>query len=265
MAKEKPSFSLGRKWGIGFDVVVRTLVVLVVVVMVNHLAGKFFERRYLSSAAQIDLSPRTLSLLKSVTNDVKITLYYDKDDNFYSTVRTLLDDYSRVNPRLKVTTVDYLRDAARAVKVKNDYQLPSAADKSEKNFVIFDSEGRRNVQNGSLLVDYQTERTTNVNEMEFTRKAVAFRGEMMFTSMLLAVTSAKPMKAYFLEGHGEQSITDDDDEMGYSKFGGLLVQNYIQPAKLSLLGTNAVPDDCNLLVIAGPTTALADIELDRIN
>jgi hypothetical protein len=37
--KSKPSFTSRRKWGVGFDVGVRTLVVVAVLVMLNHLAG----------------------------------------------------------------------------------------------------------------------------------------------------------------------------------------------------------------------------------
>ena len=37
--KPQPSFSPGRRWKIGFDVVVRTALVLAVVVMINYLGG----------------------------------------------------------------------------------------------------------------------------------------------------------------------------------------------------------------------------------
>ena len=39
--KPQPSFSPGRRWKIGFDVVVRTALVLAVVVMVNYLGAQF--------------------------------------------------------------------------------------------------------------------------------------------------------------------------------------------------------------------------------
>ncbi len=51
--KPQPSFSPGRRWKIGFDVVVRTALVLAIVVMVNYLGGLFPERFYLSSQTRI--------------------------------------------------------------------------------------------------------------------------------------------------------------------------------------------------------------------
>ena len=41
-AKTKPSFSPRRRWWIGFDVLLRTALVLAVVVMANYLGAKFF-------------------------------------------------------------------------------------------------------------------------------------------------------------------------------------------------------------------------------
>src|SRR5207302_15289 len=40
--------------------------------------------------------------------------------------------------------------------------------------------------------------------------------------------------------------------------------NYLAVDSLALLGTNAVPADCNLLIIAGPTTAIPPEELTKI-
>jgi hypothetical protein len=51
---------------------------------------------------------------------------------------------------------------------------------------------------------------------------------------------------------------------GYLDFGLTLQQNFITNAPLLLLGTNPVPTDCNLLVIAGPRQALSAGELEKI-
>src|SRR5262245_8519972 len=87
----------------------------------------------------------------------------------------------------------------------------------------------------------------------------------MFTSALLAVCSGKPLIAYFLEGHGENSIFSSDTNSGYTTFAAIARQNFIRPVQLSsLLGSNTVPTDCNLLVIAGPTKRLEDVEIAKI-
>ena len=262
-SKSQPSFSPGRRWKIGLDVVVRTVLVLAVVVMVNYLGAHFFGRFYLSSQTRIQLSSQTLDILKSLTNHVNVTLYYDTKDggNFYPDIVALLNEYRSVNPRISVRTVDYVRDAGEAEKVKEQYKLNAQTD---KNLVIFDCDGRIKIAPGDALTQYTLEQIPNEKEREFRRKPVAFHGEITFTSMLLALENPKPLTAYFLQGHGEPAL-DDSGNVGYLKFGFILAQNYIAVTTLQLLGDSAVPMDCNLLIIAAPTAPLSELELQKID
>jgi hypothetical protein len=267
----QPSFSPGRRWKIGFDVAMRTALVLAVVVMVNYLGTFWFGRFYLSSQTRIQLSSQTLGILRSLTNQVNVTLYYDtKDpDNFYPTIAALLNEYRSANPRISVKTVDYVRDAGEAEKIKERYNFNSSAD---KNIIIFErlpdkpSEGVGPFKAtlGEGLIATKLEAVPNPKEREFRRKPITFNGEMAFTSMLLAVTSGKPFKAYFLQGHGEPSLSDSDN-FGYLKFGVMLAQNYVSITNLELNGDSSIPMDCNLLVIAATTTPLDGPELQKID
>lgn len=267
----KPSFTPGRRWKIGLDVVVRTALVLAVVAMVNFLGTRpfLFHRFYLSSQTRIPLSSQTLDILKSVTNHVQVTLYYDKEDDFYPTIVELLNEYQEANPRISVRTVDYVRDAGEAQKIKDRYKLYSP---EAKNLVIFECPtanpasdvGPYKVIPGDSLTETKLEEVPNPKEREFRKKPVAFNGELAFTSMLLAVTSPKPFQAYFLQGDGEPSF-DDTSEMGYLKFKQILNENYILVTNLDLTGNATVPMDCNLLIIAGPRTEFSDSELHKID
>jgi len=275
MATEpKPSFSRHRKWRFGLDVGLRTAAVLAVVVMVNYLGNRFYHRQFLSEQTRIHLSPRTLSVVNAITNQVKVTLYYDKEDRLYADILALLNEYRNLNPRLQIATVDYRWDAAEAQRVKKAYKLPEAVDTSEKsetkndkNFVIFDSAGRQKVVNGNALADFKLEQTANTQEskgLEFSRKLTAFHGEKMFTACLLAISNPKPFKAYVLQGHGEHNLDSGDEVTGYLNFKLLLQRNYIHPEPLYLTGTNGVPADCQLLIIPGSRTPIPETALDQI-
>jgi hypothetical protein len=257
----QPSFSPRRRWTIGFDLFLRTALVLAVVVMANYLSASFFHRFYLSSQTRVQLSERTLSVLHSLTNNIAVTLYYDKSDELYPTIVALLNEYRSANPKISVKAVDYVRDAGEAQKIKDQYKLSSATD---KDLVIFDCDGHVKIASGDALAEYKLEQIPSEKDREFRKKPVAFRGEMMFTAMLLAVENPKPLKAYFLQGHGEPSLSDSG-ERGYLKFGAILGENYIATVPLQLLGDSAVPDDCNLLIIAGPQTAFSELELQKID
>ncbi|MCU0783523.1 MAG: GldG family protein [Verrucomicrobia bacterium] len=257
------SFSPWKRWGFGLDLVIRTALVLVVVVMVNYLGGRWYQRYYLNSSTRIDLSPRTVGLLKSITNEVKVTLFYDHDHPLYTSISALLNEYRDANPHFHVATVDYLRDAGAAEKIKIDYKNHLAG-VTNKNLIIFDCDGRVKIVNGNGLAEYMLEQVPNETEREFRRKPTAFLGEKMFSSALLTVTSPKPLKAYYLTNHGEHRL-NGTEEAGYLTFNSVLEQNYIRVETLSLLGTNTVPGDCNLLIIAGPTAPLGDAEREKID
>ena len=227
--------------------------------MVNYLSRDYYLRFHLSSRTRIELFPRTVGLLRSLTNEVKVTLYYDADDELYQPVSDLLAEYRITNPKITVTTVDYLQDPPTAQGVKAKYNLFTPTD---KNLVIFDCAGKVKVISGNTLAQYIPEQVQNQKDREFRYKPITFLGETAFSMALLAVTSP-PLKAYFLQGHGEHQLSGDG-ETGYLKFTSVLQQNYIRIEPLTLLGTNAVPLDCNLLVIAGPRQTIPDLELSRI-
>jgi ABC-2 type transport system permease protein len=261
-SKSKPSFTPRRKWSVGFDLFVRTLAVAVVLAALNHLASVFFHRQYLSQATKVELSERTRKVLVGITNEVAVTIYYDRSDEFYPTIAALLREYQAVNPKVKVTTVDYLRDAGEALRVKRDFGLPDETKETGKNFVLFKSGATMRVVPGDFLTDTVWGRDQQTGE--FFRRPTAFKGETAFTAMLLGVSNPTPLKAYVLQGHGEHNIDGTDEVTGYLDFKSLLQQNALQVESLSLLGTNVVPPDCNLLIVPGPTRSIPEIELKKI-
>jgi hypothetical protein len=261
-SQSRPSFTPHRRWRVGFDIGVRTVVVLAVVIMANYLAGKFSYRCYLSPQTDAKLSPRTINLVRGLTNEVKVTVFYNRENELYATVAALLEEYARLNSRIQVETVDYLRDAAAAQRVKLAYRLPDTEKDEEKNFIIFDCEGRKKVVNGYALGDYEIE--VDQDKGTYDRRTTAFKGELMFTAVLLGITSPKPFKACVLQGHQEHSLESGDEVSGYLEFKRMLDQNNIQSEPLFLTGAGGVPQDCNLLIVPGPRAAIPEPELEKI-
>jgi len=260
-AADKSTFSPYRKWGIGLHVCFIILLVLSVVAMVNYLSRDYFARFHLTDRGRIPLATRTVKFLESLTNQVNVTIYFDKNDAIYSMVADLLKEYRQINPKIRVQTIDYLRDPGAAAKLKERFK--SLASVEAKDLVLFESQDKFRFVDGKALANYVTERVPNAKELEFRRKPVALTAEKAFTSALIWVTS-KSLKAYFLQGDGEHDIDSGDENLGYLKFATVLRENSIQTEKLSLLGTNQIPMDCNLLVIAGPMTSIPDLVLAKV-
>jgi hypothetical protein len=262
----RPSFSPGRKWGIAFNVMLATAAVFLILIGVNYISHRFPKRFYLSTNSHIQLSPRTIGLLRSLTNTVEATVYYDKNDPLYSDIIGLLKEYQAHTSKLTIKTIDYYADPGAAQEIKVKYNLGTA---TNRDFIIFDSDGRTKFADGHDLSDYHYDfvRANDPNDarLSVNRRRVAFTGEEHFSAAIFAVTQPKPLKAYFLQGHGEHAPSNRDDDNGYGKLANIFARNFVTNSTLNLLGTNAVPTDCNLLVIAGPQARFETNELEKIS
>jgi len=257
----RPSFSFARRWSALLNVLVSILALLAVLIMVNYLAIRHFQRFHWALGRDFELSARTRQVLATLTNEVRVTVYYDSNDALYPRITALLREYQAVCPRIAVERVDYYRDAAQAKEIKARYRLTQLSD---KDMIIFDAgTNRTRFVLASELSDYDTRALIEGRSREVRR--THFRGELLFTSAILSVSTPRTYKAYFLRGHGEHDPESTDETTGYSKFAAILRDECNIPAQpLILHNQNEVPQDCSLLIIAGPTDPFLKEDLDKI-
>src|SRR5436853_66528 len=118
-----PSFSTARKWSISLNVLVSSATVLALVLMVNYLAARHFTRVSLCPRAQVTLSPRTFKVLDSLTNEIKVTVYFNKEEMLFKPVWALLKEYRFRNSKITIEMVDYVTDPGLASVKKARYNL----------------------------------------------------------------------------------------------------------------------------------------------
>jgi hypothetical protein len=254
------SFSWMRRWSAALNLAITVAAVVAIVAMVNYLAIRRYTRVHWSKDVQSDLSQRTRNVLKALTNDVQVIVYHDSSDPITPRVRGLLKEYELASPRIKVQYVDYLRDGGTAKLIKQQYGLTSVAD---KDIVIFDANGRRQTVFIRELSDYDTSKLIagQTNEVYRTH----FKGELLFTSSIYTVATDRSPVAYFLVGHGEHPASNGEHPDGYGKFATVLQnENNFKTGILTLGGTNEVPANCNLLIVAGPSQPFDRTELEAI-
>jgi hypothetical protein len=173
--------------------------------------------------------------------------------------------------------VDYTRDPAEAMKVKEKFNLPAQDPANPdapmaKDVVIFSCGDRHDIVPGQLIVKTSTvqigpgnpDYDPNEKRSQWQSRPVQFRGEVLFTSKILALAHGQPLPVYFLQRHGEASLTDDGDN-GYRKFGLELAQNDMTVSYLDLMTVADVPADCGLLVIAAPVKEFDASELQKVD
>ena len=258
-----PSFSRGRRFSLSLNTLVAILAMLAVTAMFNYLASRHFKRWTWSASAQGELSALTLRILEATTNDVRVTMYFDKEEPLYEMCHTLLKAYVNANSRISIDVVDYVRDPGKARLVKAKYKLSEATD---RDLVIFDGKdgkGAWNTVYASELSEYDMQPLLSMQTREVRR--THFKGELLFTSALLKVITPRQLKVYFLEGHGEHSPDATDKISGYSQFAEVLAENTLKWEKLRLEGSGDVPADCYLLIVAGPRSALPPEVIEKVD
>src|SRR4051812_48384140 len=118
----KPSFSRMRAWSIGFNIFLSILSLLALIGMLNYLAHRHNVRFYLSDASKHKLTPLTLQVLANLTNNVKVTVFFDRREPLFGAVSSLVKEYQARSSKLEVEFVDY-RMPGRAETIRNQYKI----------------------------------------------------------------------------------------------------------------------------------------------
>lgn len=261
MTRDTPSFVPGRRYRIGLSVLVGLVSLLAITALVNHLAvTRLRWRTDVSALRRFGLSPLTRQVLAGMTNDVKVTVLFTRDSDLYGSIEGLLREYTELQPRVHVRTVDYDAEPATALLVRAGYKLRQ----EDANLVLFDG--------GSQVVRVaETELSTydaNLNELARGRqreiRRSGFKGEQLFTSALANLANTNVVRAAFVVGHDEHRTDGDDPLVGHSQLARLVASKAGAPVLLRLDGTNEVPSDVQLLVIAGPSQPFLPVEVERV-
>lgn len=260
--EQKQSFSRGKRTWFYLSAWLNTFSLLVLIAVVNYLAAGWHTRFEWSDLTRVQLSPQTLKVLDLVTNDLNATIVFDQDEeeDLYHLVSGTLKEYAEKNPRIRLRSIDITRQDAETKLLLAQHKLQNLKD---KNFVLFEQQGKTRAVFANELSDYDLKAVMTGESEQF--KRTHFKGEMLFSAGIFSLIYGKEIKAYFLTGHGEHDPTNLDGEHGYGKLGQILSNEHnVVWTTLDLRRTNAVPTDCQLLIIAGQKGKLADNEYSAL-
>jgi ABC-type uncharacterized transport system involved in gliding motility auxiliary subunit len=251
------SYSTGRRWGGRVNCALAVLSVLALAAMANYLSHRHYTRTSVAENIDLEFSSRTELMLRQLDNEVKVTVFYDEEESTRVLVLELLKKYQHSNPLVRFTSVNPLREPARAREVIRRCRLPAQA----RNLIIFEANQRMQIVTHGQLTKMDATGRTAKGELVF--KRTAFLGELHFTSAINVVSNPVVPRVYFLTGHGEHSATNTGSA-GYAKCHRLLKDLGAVVAPLRLNQNTSVPTDCRLLVLAGPQTEIAPTELAKL-
>ena len=183
------------------------------------------------------LSDESKEQIKNVTQNVTM-YFFGYDDS--STAVTLAKQYHDLNDKITIQIIDTSErpDLAAEYNVNTTSQL--VAVQATERYKIIDS-------SDMYTYDSSTGQYIDVTEQKL-------------TNAILDVTIAKKPQIYFLTGHGEYGI-DSSSAMGTL---ATYIENDVNEVnKLDLL-TSDMPETCDVLVIANPTSDFTDLETEKI-
>jgi|TARA_B100001971_G_scaffold22871_1_gene17830 ABC-type uncharacterized transport system involved in gliding motility auxiliary subunit len=258
-ANSQTGFSRRLRWSGWINITLAALSVLILGCVANYIAHRHFNRTSWAHNLDRELSTHTVELLRDVTNEVGITIFYDKSEPTYRMVEELLTQYVHENANLTLTTVDPEIQSVKARELLGKYRLTP----QQRNVVIFDAnnksrvvtDGQLSERTPRLITDEELAELPENQRSGMVFERTAFLGERQFTSAIQAVSTKDQPIVYCVKGHGEHSITNRNSN-GYSEFGKMLGEMNTLVYDLELNRVPGIPFNCDLLILAGPVTEL---------
>jgi ABC-type uncharacterized transport system involved in gliding motility auxiliary subunit len=208
-----------RQMKYGTNTFVLVVVVLLILGGVNYLVDRHTKRFDLTETKRYSLSDQTRKVLQGLKDEVTITYFQRERDMTRGQDR--LREYEALTDKLKVDFVDPIQNPAKAQ--------------------AFDVRGP-----WPILIVQRGEKKDRISS----------DSEQDITNALIQVTREGTKTVCLVEGEGERS-TEDTSERGFSGAEKALKENQYEVKNVFLLREKKVPEECTVLMVAGPEKDLA--------
>lgn len=240
------------------------LMVVVITVMVNYLSARHYARADWTTEKYYTLSQKTINVVKALKKPVEVTVFMSAASALYADVKEILSRYRSHSSLIKVEYVDPDIDEARFMLLQKKYNIRSGtlADGrqiSEQVIVVASGDQVKFITPDDMTeFDFDTDPYASAPTMK------SFKAEEQITSAILGITEAEALKICFTTGHGEWSV-ERYDERGIGHLEELLQRDNYRIESIALSDKKKVPDDCRLLVIAGPERPFPESDGDKVD
>ncbi|MBC9866305.1 MAG: ABC transporter [Opitutae bacterium] len=224
----------------------------------NMIGLTHFERYDLTGDRRYALSAETVSYIARLTEPIRIIVTKSSDNggsefrSYETDLLNLVKEYEYIAQKMgsgpiQSEFINVFQQRRLAQELVEEFGI------DRPNLIIIASKNKhRVITPEEVYISESLERT-------------AFRGEQVFTSALLDVSSPKGHTVYFLTGHGERDISSVDPISGLSELAQELRQRNFELSTLDLASPETrVPDDADLLILAGPKHPLLDREVSAL-
>ena len=221
------SFS-GKNVKYGSVAISSVLLFLAILVAINYMSRRqgWNHRWDLTQNKQFSLSDQTRQILSELKQPVTIKAFHATGDQ--QSVLDRMQEYTYLSKQISVEYIDAVRSPVESQKYEIT-QVPT---------IVAEYNGRK-------------ERTSQLDEQNV-------------SNLLKKLVVGQAKKVYFVTGHGEHAPKATDPS-GYSGIGDALKNDNFEVDALPLAQAGKIPDDANVVIVAGPKTDPfpAEIEMFR--
>lgn len=216
-----------------------TAVVIGIVILFNLLVAQLPQKIRqidISDTNIYEISSTSQKLLKNLDKDVSLYVIAEKG-NTDDRIRTFITKYASLSSRLRIEWIDPVLHPSALTKYD-----------TEKNSIVVSckaTDRQTSISFDDILV-------TESSYYNTSSSATKFDGDGQLTSAVDYVTNTKEYKAYYTAGHGETALS--------SSVTDLMEKSRISVSELNLLTASSIPEDCDLLILNGPTSDLTKDE-----
>ncbi|MHC4598956.1 MAG: Gldg family protein, partial [Planctomycetota bacterium] len=246
-------------------VVINVLLAVVVVVEAVFIGNRIYGRWDLTQDRAFTISPRTISFLESLEQPVKAHVFYSKDHPNHAwawqRIHDLLEEFQLQTRYLDVIYHEPYRNPAGAAQMRQKFGI------SPNDFVggvvVFEFGDKSQYLPDARIVEYAA--TPGAPVPDKMRGKKTFHGEDAFLATLYSLVEGEKAVAYVLAGHGEAGIEDQRGEGGFYHATMLLRGDGYEVRPLRFGGGElAVPDDADLVIIAGPRVPIPNPDIHAL-
>jgi ABC-type uncharacterized transport system involved in gliding motility auxiliary subunit len=233
-----------------------------IVLMLNYLAFRHYERWDWTAHSIFTLSDRSERVLAQLSQPIEVWVLLSASEPEHVELRNLLERYRAATDRISLRYVDPHQDPGAYEEVVRRFRL-GLAERETRDGVVLTSDvavvvaaGERHWEIGrDDLVRQQAMPEDDEQRVELNVEA-----ERALTGAIVQVTTGRPTKVCFTTGHGEASV--GEGEAGLSELAAEMRRENLTHVTIPL--REEIPDDCDALAVVGPTLAFDEGEADRI-
>ncbi|MEM6885176.1 MAG: GldG family protein [Verrucomicrobiota bacterium] len=234
--------------------------ILLIFVAVNYIGGKQYFRENLASSGYTKISELSINMLSNLNEPVEIINLFSPQEDLLSglivsDVVSLLDEYKHYGGKqFKLTQINAYIEPELANEALDKYKIAF-----EESLLIIVKGDQHRILSYSELAEISP---GGGPYDPVPPRVLAFRAEQEITSVIQELTDPEKAVMYFLMGHGEYDITSElQDRRGLSRLADAIARQNIELKKVNLIEEGQVPDDADMIVIAGPRTPYLDQEI----